>query len=233
MSEAAAAQPAPQTAAHTLLPGRPWPLGAHVATGDDGRSGVNVAVFSQRAKKMELCLFDADGRHEIARLPMHGPDDAVFHGFLPDARPGLVYGFRAHGSHKPDGGYRFNPHKLLLDPCARALVGEFAWRSEHLGHVQGHPEGARVADTRDNAAHALKARVRAPAPGAARAPAHPRTRTREIPAGIISDKSAFAFVVLNCLLFVTCTWFINPLCFYLSPVALAVVLGYSYTKRFT
>jgi 4-hydroxybenzoate polyprenyltransferase len=63
--------------------------------------------------------------------------------------------------------------------------------------------------------------------------ANPRTKIREIPAGIISDKSALVFVILNCLLFVACTFFINRLCFYLSPVALAVILGYSYTKRFT
>ena len=190
MSEAGAA--AIETAARAsgadapvLLPGRPWPLGAHVTTDDAGRRGVNVAVFSQRAKKMELCLFDADGRRELARLPMHGPDDAVFHGFLPEAGPGLVYGLRAHGSWKPESGYRFNPHKLLLDPYARALVGEFEWRSEHFGYVQGHPEGARVADARDNAAHALKARVCAPAPApapgssAARPPAQPRRRVAD------------------------------------------------------
>jgi 4-hydroxybenzoate polyprenyltransferase len=63
--------------------------------------------------------------------------------------------------------------------------------------------------------------------------ANPRTKVREIPAGIISPRSALLFVLANCLLFVLCTWFINPLCFWLSPVALAVVLGYSYTKRFT
>ena len=62
---------------------------------------------------------------------------------------------------------------------------------------------------------------------------NPRTKVREIPAGVISPKAALGFVIANCLLFIATTWFINPLCFFLSPVALAVVLGYSYTKRFT
>ena len=137
-----------------LLPGRASPLGAHVVDG-----GIQFAVFSQRAKRIELCVFDASGTQELKRYPLHPTEDGVFSGVLPDAQPGLIYGYRAYGSWKPESGYRFNPHKLLLDPYAREIVGRFDWRPEHFAHVQGHPEGARVLDTHDNAAFALKARV--------------------------------------------------------------------------
>ena len=103
-------------ASNALLPGRTAPLGAHVC--DDG---VHFAVFSQRATRIELCVFDASGTQELQRHPMHGPDDGVWHGLLPDAAPGLLYGYRAYGRYAPDAGDRFNPHKLLLDPHAREL----------------------------------------------------------------------------------------------------------------
>ena len=134
-----------------LEAGQPWPLGAHW----DGK-GVNFAVFSAHAQAMELCLFDASGQLETVRcaLPVHTSD--VWHGYLPDARPGLVYGLRAHGPWRPEQGHRFNASKLLLDPYAREVVGSFEWRDEHFGgdrKLPLHP------DTRDNAAIALKARV--------------------------------------------------------------------------
>ena len=145
-----------------LLPGRAAPLGAHVVESDTHVAGVNFAVFSQRAKQIELCVFDASGTHELKRYALHADEDGVFSGVLPGAQPGLIYGYRAHGSYKPESGYRFNPHKLLLDPYARDIVGRFEWRPEHFAYAHGHPEGARVLDTRDNAAFALKARVTAP-----------------------------------------------------------------------
>ena len=128
-----------------LLPGRPWPLGAHVVErgehgADASASGVNFAVFSQRAKQMDLCVFDASGTRELKRYPMHGQDDGVFHGFLPNVGPGLIYGYRAHGSYKPESGYRFNPHKVLLDPYAREIVGRFEWRAEHFAYGTGIPK---------------------------------------------------------------------------------------------
>jgi glycogen operon protein len=134
-----------------LQTGRHWPLGAQW----DG-AGVNVAVFSQHATAVELCLFDAAGAHEVQRLTLPGRTDDVWHGYLPDAGPGLVYGFRAHGPWEPHEGHRFNPAKLLLDPWARELVGRFEWRCEQFGFELGH---AQHADTRDNAPWALKARV--------------------------------------------------------------------------
>jgi glycogen operon protein len=132
-------------------PGHPWPLGAHW----DG-DGVNIAVFSAHAQRIELCLFDANGQHELRRvdLPAHTQD--VWHGYLPGAAPGLVYGFRAHGPWRPERGHRFNPNKLLLDPYARAIVGRFEWRDEHFGADLRHPGHM---DMSDNGVHALKAQV--------------------------------------------------------------------------
>jgi glycogen operon protein len=134
-----------------LLPGRPWPLGAHW----DGH-GVNFAVFSAHAQAMALCLFDDAGTLETSRLMLPAHTDDIWHGYLPGAAPGLTYGLRAHGLWRPDRGHRFNPHKLLLDPYAREVVGDFEWRDEHFGADRRHPLHL---DTRDNAALALKARV--------------------------------------------------------------------------
>src|SRR3712207_9337480 len=109
-----------------LLPGRPDPLGANW----DGL-GVNFAVFSANAERIDLCLFDPAGRREVARLPLPECTDEVWHGYLPDAWPGLLYGYRAYGPYEPRRGHRFNPHKLLLDPYAKGMHGEVRWsRSE-------------------------------------------------------------------------------------------------------
>jgi glycogen operon protein len=154
-----------------LQEGRHEPFGALARDG-----GVNFAVFSDHAERIELCLFDPSGTHEQQRLDLHGPINGVFTGFLPGAGPGLMYGLRAHGPYAPELGHRFNPHKLLLDPWAREIVGRHRWLPEHLGHEAGHPDGHRSFDTRDNAASALKARVPAPtgpAPGWFNAPRHP------------------------------------------------------------
>lgn len=95
-----------------------WPLGA---TPD--KTGINFALFSQHATKVELCLFDAEGQHEIARLSLPEQTDQVWHGHLAGAAPGLIYGFRVHGPHVPEQGHRFDPELLLLDPYAREIVG--------------------------------------------------------------------------------------------------------------
>ncbi|MDH4290436.1 MAG: glycogen debranching protein GlgX [Aquincola sp.] len=153
-----------------LSEGRAEPFGALAR--DDG---VNFAVFSDHATRIELCVFDASGAREIKRYALHGPSDGIFHGFLEGVGPGLIYGLRAHGAYQPENGHRFNPHKLLLDPWAREIVGRFAWRAEHHGYELGHPDGTRSLDSRDNALHALKARVAAPpqpAPGWHNAPRH-------------------------------------------------------------
>lgn len=126
----------------SLLPdrlegGSPYPLGATF----DGL-GVNFAVFSAHAEKIELCLFDPGGKREIVRLPLPECTDEVWHGYLPNARPGLLYGYRAHGPYQPERGHRFNPNKLLLDPYARRLSGPIKWTDA----LHGYPVRGRRAD---------------------------------------------------------------------------------------
>lgn len=93
--------------------GKPFPLGATW----DG-VGVNFALFSAHATRVELCLFDEKGDRELERVDLPEYTDEVWHGYLPNARPGTVYGYRVHGPFEPDVGHRFNPNKLLLDPYA-------------------------------------------------------------------------------------------------------------------
>ena len=160
--------------APALLEGVAEPMGAELRDG-----GINFAVFSEHAEMIELCIFDAAGSRELRRYPLHGPHHDVFHGFLPGAGAGLVYGLRAHGPYQPDAGHRFNCSKLLLDPWAREIIGQFAWRAEHHGYELGHPEGLRSFDTRDNAGYALKARVAAVA-GSTDRPPPPRHRPADV-----------------------------------------------------
>ena len=140
-------------AAHGMSPGRPLPMGA-TWTGD----GVNFALFSAHAEAVDLCLFDAGGRRELARIPLPGRTGDTWHGFLPGAGPGLVYGYRAHGRYAPRQGHRFNKHKLLLDPHARALVGALRYGSEIYGFTRGRAEEWRQ-DISDSASSVPKARV--------------------------------------------------------------------------
>jgi glycogen operon protein len=154
--------------ASVLAPGRPWPLGASLA--EEG--GVNVAVFSAHAHAVELCLFDAEGTRELARHRLPARTGDVFHGRLPAAGAGLVYGLRAHGPWRPDRGHRFNPHKLLLDPWAREIVGRFGWQPADFGADADHPQHM---DPRDNARSALKARVVGAEPFDWAGDRHPRT----------------------------------------------------------
>ena len=140
-----------------LAPGHPSPLGVHW----DGR-GLNIAVASTQAQAIELCLFDASGRQETHRSRLPACSQDVWHGYLPCppgstlGAPGQLYGLRAHGPWRPESGQRFNPRKLLLDPQARQIVGDFDGGPDHFGHDGAHP---LQPDPRDNAATALKARV--------------------------------------------------------------------------
>jgi glycogen operon protein len=124
------------------------------ATAEAG--GVNFAVFSATAQRIDLCLFDESGTRHVATHALPARTGDVWHGFVPDARAGLIYGLRAHGRWAPGEGWRFNPHKLLLDPWAREIVGTFDWRDEHFGHLRGNPMRMNQID---NASVALKARV--------------------------------------------------------------------------
>lgn len=141
-----------------LAPGRPDPLGA---TWDGG--GVNFALFSAHADSVELCLFEPGDFRETARLPLPCTTDQVWHGRLPDARPGLLYAYRVHGPYAPEAGHRFNPNKLVLDPYARAYAGVFRWDEAHCGYRAGDPAADLSFDARDNAHAMPRCRVVDPA----------------------------------------------------------------------
>lgn len=143
-----------QAIADALDPGKPYPLGATT----DGL-GVNFAVFSGHAEQVDLCLFDPTGRREIARLPLPECTDEVWHGYLPNAQPGLLYGFRAYGPFRPQDGHRFNPHKLLLDPYARRIHGHVRWTDALFGYRVASPRADLSFDRRDSAMGMPKAIV--------------------------------------------------------------------------
>ncbi|SIQ06169.1 MULTISPECIES: glycogen debranching protein GlgX [Acidiphilium] len=124
--------------------------------------GVNFAVFSANADRIELCLFDRGGRREIARYDLPECTDEVFHGYLPDALPGLIYGFRAHGPYQPEQGHRFNPNKLLLDPYAKAMFGDIHWSDTLFGYRVGAARADLSFDRRDSALAMPKAIVTDP-----------------------------------------------------------------------
>lgn len=136
-----------------LEQGSPTPLGATW----DGM-GVNFAVFSAHASAIELCVFNSAHR-EIARYELPEQTDQVWHGYLPGAGPGLIYGYRAHGPYKPEEGHRFNPHKLLLDPYAKALSGAIRWSDTLFGYRIHSPRGDLSMDRRDSAPAMVKAVV--------------------------------------------------------------------------
>ena len=142
---------------HAASAGRPWPLGAHF----DGE-GTNFAIFSAHAEAMELCLFSADGRRELARVPLRERDGDIWHIHLGGVLPGQVYGYRAHGPYAPEGGHRFNPNKLLLDPYARRLSGRLKWSDAVMGYKVGSPRADLSFDPRDSAFAMPKAVVTTP-----------------------------------------------------------------------
>jgi isoamylase len=137
-----------------VWPGKPWPNGAYW----DGE-GVNFALFSENAEKVELCLFDDSGRREFQRIELKERTDQVWHCYLPEARPGLLYGYRVSGPYQPDRGHRFNPHKLLLDPYARQVVGNLKWSDALFGYTIGHRREDLSFDRRDSAGGMLRCRV--------------------------------------------------------------------------
>ena len=126
--------------------GMPHPLGATW----DGR-GTNFALFSANAKKVELCLFDSQGRRELERVSLPERSDDIWHGYLPDVSPGQLYGYRVHGPYEPEQGQRFNPNKLLLDPYTKRLCGRIVWSDAHFGYRAGSARGDLSFDRRDNA----------------------------------------------------------------------------------
>jgi isoamylase len=131
-----------------VWPGTPHPLGATW----DGE-GVNFALFSEHATAVELCLFDGpDTPAESRRIPVRERTNHVWHAYLPDVRPGQLYGYRVAGPYAPARGQRFNPHKLLLDPYARAISGRVQWSDAQFGYAIGDPAADLSFTTRDSAA---------------------------------------------------------------------------------
>jgi isoamylase len=141
-----------------VWPGKPYPLGATW----DGE-GVNFALFSEHAEKVQLCLFDQSGHRELHRVNVHEQTDQVWHCYLPEARPGLLYGYRVYGPYQPAEGSRFNPNKLLLDPYAKQIVGNLKWSDSHFGYRIGHRLEDLSFDRRDSASGMLKSVVIDPA----------------------------------------------------------------------
>ncbi|MDQ7975573.1 MAG: glycogen debranching protein GlgX, partial [Rhodocyclaceae bacterium] len=126
--------------------GQPHPLGA-TYTGE----GVNFAVFSAHATRVEVCIYDEAGENEIGRVTLPEYTDEVWHGHVPGLLPGARYGLRVHGPYEPENGHRFNPNKLLLDPYAKAHMGELIWGPELFGYTVGHEDGDLSFDERDSA----------------------------------------------------------------------------------
>jgi isoamylase len=153
--------------------GRPWPLGASF----DGH-GVNFALFSSHATRVELCLFDAEGR-ETKRLTLPDYTDEAWHGYVSGLRPGQLYGYRVHGPYAPREGHRFNPHKLLLDPYARSYAGALEWNDALFGYQLGAKRAADLTlDERDSAPFMPKSVVTGATEGPKRArPDTPWDRT--------------------------------------------------------
>ncbi|HEX5754306.1 MAG TPA: glycogen debranching protein GlgX [Archangium sp.] len=138
-----------------VLPGKPYPLGATYLG-----NGVNFAVFSEHARKIEVCLFDADNpARELRRYVLPEHTEHVWHGFIPGVQTGTLYGFRAHGAYEPRRGMRFNPHKLLVDPYARALHGQVDFSAPVYAYELGAEEQDLAFDIRDSAAGVPKAVV--------------------------------------------------------------------------
>ena len=137
-----------------VWPGNPYPLGATW----DGE-GVNFALFSENAEKVELCLFDPSGKKEVERIELFEQTDQIWHCYLPYGRLGQLYGYRVYGRYEPENGHRFNPNKLLLDPYAKSIVGGLDWSHPHFGYEMGGKNEDLGFDDRDNAAGMPKCQV--------------------------------------------------------------------------
>jgi len=142
----------------TVWRGSPAALGATW----DGE-GVNFALYSENAERVQLCIFDPQGRREVERIDVPERTDFVWHCYLPEARPGMLYGYRVYGPYAPEQGHRFNANKLLLDPYARQIVGQMRWSDAHFGYRVGNKREDLSLDTRDSASGMPKCRVVDPA----------------------------------------------------------------------
>ncbi|MFV0321369.1 MAG: glycogen debranching protein GlgX [Alphaproteobacteria bacterium] len=143
-----------KTTGRPLTEGSPLPLGSNW----DGK-GVNFALFSAHAEKVVLCLFDENGEKEIDRIPLHWRTGNIWHCYVSGLGPGTVYGYRVYGPFDPAAGHRFNPNKLLLDPYAKSMKGQFTWHASFYGHIFESNEQDLSFDTQDNAAYVPKSVV--------------------------------------------------------------------------
>jgi isoamylase len=134
--------------------GTPHPRGATW----DGQ-GVNFALFSANATRVELCIFDPTGTREVRRVDLPEFTEEVWHGYLPGVGPGTVYGYRVYGPYAPEEGHRFNPNKLLIDPYARAHIGQMNWNDACFGYTIGAENADLSFDERDSAAYVPKSVV--------------------------------------------------------------------------
>ena len=135
-----------------VWPGKPYPLGATW----DGE-GVNFALFSENATAVELCLFDGpDSAKESYCLRVEERTDQIWHVYLPGLWPSQHYGYRVHGPYDPEAGHRFNPHKLLIDPYAKAVAGTIEWSDAMFGYRIGDPKADLSFDSRNNAGNIPK-----------------------------------------------------------------------------
>ena len=142
-----------------VWPGKPYPLGA-TWTG----KGVNFALYSANATGVDLCLFEApDTDREDIRIRLREVTDHVWHVFLPDAKPGQLYGYRVYGPYDPPAGHRFNASKVLIDPYAKAIAGKVIWGPEMFGYPMGNPAEDLKRDYQDNAGSIPKGLVIDPA----------------------------------------------------------------------
>jgi isoamylase len=137
-----------------VWPGLPYPLGATW----DGK-GVNFALFSAHAEKVELCLFERSGQQETARVILPEYTDEVWHCYLPEVRPDQLYGYRVYGPYDPAAGHRFNHNKLLIDPYAKAISGQLRGSDSLFGYRLGSPREDLAFDRRDSARQMPKCRV--------------------------------------------------------------------------
>jgi glycogen operon protein len=136
-------------------PGKPYPLGATW----DGM-GVNFALFSEHAESVELCLFDSvKSTREAHRIKLTEYTDNVWHVYLPDIRPGQLYGYRVHGPYSVIDGHRFNAKKVLLDPYAKAVARPMRWHDSMFGYRLGLRREDGEMDRRNNAGYAPLAAV--------------------------------------------------------------------------
>src|ERR1700710_1934304 len=124
----------------------------------DGR-GTNFALFSANAEKVELCLFDSQGRRELERVELPERTEDVWHGYLNDVSPGQLYGYRVSGPYEPEHGHRFNANKLLLDPYAKAVSGSIEWDDSLFGYEVGNEAEDLSFSETDSAAFVPKAVV--------------------------------------------------------------------------